>query len=65
MAQQAWGRGLEVKGKPGVWGRWHGIGGGDGLAPDKEKPESRGLGCRNLRGEQRAFQGISNIKPFS
>ena len=34
MAQQAWGRGLEVKGKPGVWGRRHGIGGGDGLAPD-------------------------------
>lgn len=62
-AQQAWGRGHEVKRKLGVRVRLgvslrSGIGGrelplgrilcGDGLAPDKEKPESEGLSWKNL-----------------
>lgn len=43
------------------------MGGGAGLAPDKEKPkrEREGLGCKNLGGEQSAFEGISNVRPFS
>lgn len=35
---------------------------GDGLAPDKGKPESEGLSWRNLGGEQR---GLSRESPIS
>lgn len=59
QSPQAWGRGHEVKGKLGVKVRLGGgiegrelplgrIHGGDGLAPDKEKPESEGLSWKNL-----------------
>lgn len=44
-----WGGSQPVKGALAVGSYlWAALGGGDGLTPDKEKPESEGLSWRNL-----------------